>query len=64
MRDHPTLYGNTLVAPRQHHEQATRDFSLEEYLALQHVIYHVSEALRQVAPTERLSILSLGSQLC
>ncbi|WP_201376461.1 hypothetical protein [Ktedonobacter robiniae] len=52
------------MAPRQHHEQATRDFSLEEYLALQHVIYHVSEALRQVAPTERLSILSLGSQLC
>ncbi|HEY1387254.1 MAG TPA: HIT family protein [Ktedonobacterales bacterium] len=59
---YPLLYGYTLVAPRDHREQATGDFSLEEYLALQGLIYHVGEALRQVVPTERLYILTLGSQ--
>lgn len=56
------LYGYILVAPRDHREQATGDFTLEEYLALQRVIYLVAEALRQVVPTERLYILTLGSQ--
>jgi diadenosine tetraphosphate (Ap4A) HIT family hydrolase len=56
------LYGYTLVAPRDHREQATGDFTLEEYLALQRVIYLVAEALRQVVPTERIYILTLGSQ--
>ena len=59
---YPVLYGYTLVAPRDHREQATGDFTLEEYLALQRVIYLVGEALRQVVPTERLYILTLGSQ--
>ena len=59
---YPPLYGYTLVAPKAHREQVTGDFSLEEYLHLQRVIYHVAEALRRVVPTERLYILSLGSQ--
>lgn len=59
---YPLLYGYTLVAPRDHREHATGDFTLEEYLALQGLIYHVGEALRQVVPTERLYILTLGSQ--
>jgi diadenosine tetraphosphate (Ap4A) HIT family hydrolase len=59
---HPVLYGYTLVAPRDHREQATGDFTLDEYLGLQRVIYHVAEALRQVVPTERIYILTLGSQ--
>lgn len=59
---YPSLYGYTLLAPREHREQATGDFTLEEYLALQQLIYHVGEALRQVVPTERLYILTLGSQ--
>lgn len=59
---YPSLYGYTLIAPREHREQATGDFTLEEYLALQQLIYHVGEALRQVVPTERLYILTLGSQ--
>ena len=62
LNKYPRLYGYTLVASRDHREQATGDFSLDEYLALQRVIYHVAEALRQVVPTERLYILSLGSQ--
>ncbi len=59
---YPTLYGYTLVAPRQHREHVTGDFTAEEYLALQQVIYRVAEAVRQEVPTERLYILSLGSQ--
>jgi ATP adenylyltransferase len=57
-----TLYGYTLVAPRDHREQATSDFTLDEYLALQALIYRVGEALRRVVPVERLYILTLGSQ--
>ena len=62
LNKYPLLYGYTLVAPREHREQATGDFTLEEYLALQRVIYYVAEALRAVVPTERLYILTLGSQ--
>ena len=56
-----TLYGYVLVAPKEHREQVTGDFSPEEYLALQAVVHRVGEALRRAVPTERLYILSLGS---
>ncbi len=59
---YPPLYGYTLVAPKSHREQVTGDFPVDEYLALQRVIYGVAEALRQVVPTERMYLLSLGSQ--
>ncbi len=58
----PVLYGYTLVAPRRHCEHVTGDFTREEYLALQALIHRVSEALSQAVPTERMYILSLGSQ--
>lgn len=57
-----TLYGYVLVAPKEHREQVTGDFTLAEYLALQTAVYRVGEALRRAVPTERLYILSLGSQ--
>ncbi len=59
---YPTLYGYTLVAPRRHCEQVTGDFTLDEYLRLQRVIFYAAEAVRQVVPTERIYLLSLGSQ--
>lgn len=59
---YPQLYGYVIVAPTRHLEQVTGDFSLDEYLALQAVIHRVGEALRRAVPTERLYILSLGSQ--
>ena len=62
LNKYPTLYGYTLVAPKQHCEQVTGDFSWDEYLHLQRVVYRVAEAVRQAGPTERLHILSLGSQ--
>jgi len=63
LNKYPVLYGYTLVAPREHREQATGDFTLDEYLQLQRLMYLVAEALRQVVPTERLYILTLGSHL-
>lgn len=59
---YPALYGYTLVAPRKHREQVTGDFTQAEYLQLQGLIYQVTEAVRQVVPTERVYLLSLGSQ--
>lgn len=59
---YPSLYGYTLVAPRVHVEDVTGDFSLEQYLELQGVVWRVGEALRAVVPTERLYVLSLGSR--
>ncbi len=35
---------------------------MEEYLQLQRLIYQAAEAIRHVVPTERLYILTLGSQ--
>ncbi len=59
---YPNLVGYTLVAPRQHKEQVTGDFTTAEYLRLQKIIYRVTEAVRRVVPTERVYLLSLGSQ--
>jgi diadenosine tetraphosphate (Ap4A) HIT family hydrolase len=39
LNKYPPLYGYVLVAPRQHREQVTGDFTLKEYLNLQQVIY-------------------------
>jgi diadenosine tetraphosphate (Ap4A) HIT family hydrolase len=58
----PRLLGYSLVAPRRHLEDVTGDFTIEEYLSLQRTVYRVGEALREVLPTERLYILSLGSR--
>ncbi len=57
----PTQYGYTLVTPKEHREQATGDFTVEEYLELQRVVFRVAEAVREEVGTERVYILSLGS---
>jgi diadenosine tetraphosphate (Ap4A) HIT family hydrolase len=62
LNKYPALYGYVLVAPKEHREQVTGDFSTEEYLRLQAVVHHVGEAVRRAVPTERLYLLSLGSQ--
>lgn len=56
------LLGNVLVAPVEHREAVTGEFSLEEYLDLQKVVYRTAQALAQSVPTERIYLLSLGSQ--
>jgi diadenosine tetraphosphate (Ap4A) HIT family hydrolase len=62
LNKYPTLYGYALVAPAEHKEHVTADFTIDEYLALQREVYRVGEAVRRSVPTERLYILSLGSQ--
>jgi ATP adenylyltransferase len=49
-------------APREHRERVTTDFSRTEFLELQSVVHRIGEAVCSVVPTERLYILSLGSQ--
>ena len=58
----PVVAGYALVAPKQHREQVTGHFNSSEYLAVQSVVHRVGEAIRSVLPTERLYVLSLGSQ--
>jgi diadenosine tetraphosphate (Ap4A) HIT family hydrolase len=62
LNKYPTLYGYVLVAPTAHKEQVTADFTLDEYLSLQRAVYRVAEAVRRTVDTERVYILSLGSQ--
>lgn len=62
LNKYPTLYGYALVAPKQHREQVTGHFTLNEYLQLQELIYRVGEVVREETDAERIYILSLGSQ--
>ena len=62
LNKYPALYGYVLVAPREHREDVTGDFTPAEYLRLQGVVHRVGEAIRAVVPTERLYVLSLGSR--
>jgi diadenosine tetraphosphate (Ap4A) HIT family hydrolase len=54
--------GHTLVAPVRHAEAVVRDFAVDEYVELQRRVHEVGTAVTAVVPTERLYVLSLGSQ--
>jgi diadenosine tetraphosphate (Ap4A) HIT family hydrolase len=58
---YPPLYGHTLIAPRQHREQVTGDFTLEEYLDLQRRVYAVADAVQRETGAERIYLYSFGS---
>jgi diadenosine tetraphosphate (Ap4A) HIT family hydrolase len=62
LNKYPQLYGYVLVAPRAHKEQVTGDFTRAEYIELQTLVWRVGDAIRTVVSTERLYVLSLGSQ--
>lgn len=62
LNKYPTLYGYALVAPISHWEQVTRDFTEQEYLVLQQAVFQVTQAVCRTVETERVYILSLGSQ--
>jgi ATP adenylyltransferase len=55
-----TQRGYTLVAPKDHGGQATGNFTVDEYLALQRVVCRVAEACRKGVGAERVYVLSLG----
>lgn len=58
----PFMWGHLLVCPVEHREHAVGDFELDEYLALQRVVHAAGRALTELVDTERLYVLSLGSQ--
>jgi diadenosine tetraphosphate (Ap4A) HIT family hydrolase len=58
----PSVRGHLLVAPVRHLEHAVDDFPLDDYLALHRVIHVAGTALTRIIPTERLYVLSFGSQ--
>ncbi len=58
----PVLRGYLLVAPVAHREGVVDDFTLDEYLGLQTLVYRLGRAVSSVVPTERLYLLSLGSR--
>lgn len=49
------------MAPRRHVEDVVRDFTPDEYLALQAVVHRVARAINDVVATERTYVLSLGT---
>ena len=57
-----THWGHTLVCPKEHREHVVADFDSTEYLELQRDVHLVAGALSASVPTERLYVLSLGSQ--
>ena len=59
---YPTLAGHVLIATKKHLEHVTSDFSIEEYIDFQKLVYRISEAIKNALPTERMYIYSLGSQ--
>ena len=50
-----------MVAPRKHKEQVTGDFTIEEYLDFQRLLYRVTEAVREEVKAERMYIYTFGS---
>ncbi len=58
---YPRAYGYTLVAPKEHRAQVTKDFTVEEYLDLQQFVYRVTEAVRQEVGAERMYLYTFGS---
>jgi len=58
----PHLRGYLLLAPIEHRERIIEDFSIGEHLELQDLAYRLGQAVSSVVPTERLYLLSLGSQ--
>jgi len=56
------MYGHVLVAPKAHIEHVIQDFEEDAYLRLQAVVYRVARAVEAAVPSERIYLLSLGSQ--
>jgi ribosomal protein S18 acetylase RimI-like enzyme len=56
-----TLRGYCIVAPVDHRTGVVADFTEDEYAALQRRVHRLGRAVSLAVPTERLYVLSLGS---
>jgi histidine triad (HIT) family protein len=63
LNKYPTLRGYTLVSPKAHKEDLADDLTRRDHLKLQSLVQRVARALKRVVATERVYVLSLGSQL-
>ena len=59
---YPTQLGYCLVASKRHLENLADDLDEDAYLRLQRVVHRVARAVSAATPTERVYVLSLGSQ--
>jgi diadenosine tetraphosphate (Ap4A) HIT family hydrolase len=62
MNQFPPLVGYVLVAPTEHRERWELDFTEPEHLRMHALIRRIGRAVTAVLPTERIYLLSLGSQ--
>ena len=58
---YPRAFGYSLVTPKVHREQVTADFTREEYLGLQAIVYRAAEAVREEVGAERMYVYTFGS---
>ena len=56
----PWCVGHVLVAPVAHREHVVADFSMEEFAALQRVLYAVGRALGEYVDVEGLRVSTVG----
>jgi diadenosine tetraphosphate (Ap4A) HIT family hydrolase len=57
----PTLFGYAILAPLDHRTDVVGDFTEDEYVELQRRVHKLGRAISRAVPTERLYVLSLGS---
>jgi diadenosine tetraphosphate (Ap4A) HIT family hydrolase len=57
----PRQLGYTLVSPKKHLEQISQDFSLDAYLDIHRLIYHIVETVRIETDAERMYVFTFGS---
>src|ERR1700730_15509554 len=58
----PTLLGYALLAPLEHRIDVVAAFTEDEYVELQRRVHRRGRAIAEVAPTERLYVMALGSR--
>jgi diadenosine tetraphosphate (Ap4A) HIT family hydrolase len=57
----PTLLGYCFLAPLEHRTNVVADFSEDKYLELQRRVHRLGRAVSAAVPTDRLYVLTLGS---
>jgi diadenosine tetraphosphate (Ap4A) HIT family hydrolase len=58
----PPLLGYALLSPLEHRTGVVADFDEREYVELQRRVYRLGRAVSAALPTERLYVLTLGSE--
>ena len=57
----PTLLGYALLAPLEHRVSVVDDFTEDDHVRIQRLVHRVGRAITATVQTERLYVMSLGS---